>query len=239
MRRFVMAALLPLAACGALGRDGGEGIVGTGTGDARSYAAADFTRVSLAGSDDVDVRVGPAFSVRAEGDPDVLDRLKIERDGDTLKVGRRGGGGFFQNGSAKVFVTMPALSGASLAGSGDLAVDRAQGETLKASVAGSGSIAFAQIAVTQAEFSIAGSGDIAVAGTTRRLGVSIAGSGNVEGKDLVADEADVKVAGSGNITARVKGPAKVRAFGSGDVDLGPDARCESKDIGSGTVRCGG
>lgn len=238
MRTILLSALLPLAACGMTGGDDTGGIPGTGTGDARSYAASGFTRVELAGSDDVDVRVGPAFSVRAEGDSDTLDRLKIERDGDRLKIGRRRGG-LFESGSVKVFVTMPALSGASLAGSGDLAVDRAQGETLKASIAGSGNIAFAQVAVGSAEFSIAGSGDIEVAGSTRSLNVSIAGSGNVEGKDLTAEQADVKVAGSGNVTARVKGPARVRALGSGNVDLGPDSRCDTKDAGSGDVRCGG
>ncbi len=239
MRTIVMAALLPLAACGNMGGDDGGGIAGTGTGDARSYAASGFTQVSLAGSDDVDVRVGPAFSVRAEGKSDVLDRLKIEQKGDTLSIGRRNGGGLFQSGSAKVFITMPAITGANLAGSGDLTVDRAQGEELKAKLAGSGTMTFAQIAVGRADFAIAGSGDIDVAGTARRLGVSIAGSGNVEGKELTAQEADVKVMGSGNVTARVKGPATVRAMGSGDVDLGPDARCDSKDAGSGDVRCGG
>lgn len=237
MRTLLLSTLLPLAACGMSGSDTG-GIAGTGNGDARSFAVADFTRVELAGSDDVDVRVGPGFSVRAEGDSKVLDRLKIERDGDRLKIGRRSGS-FFDSGSAKVFVTMPALTGASLAGSGDLAVDRAQGELLKASIAGSGNIAFAQIAVGRAEFSIAGSGDIEVAGNARALDVSIAGSGDVDGKELTAQQADVKVAGSGNVTARVKGPAKVRALGSGNVDLGPDARCDSKDAGSGDVRCGG
>ncbi|MGJ3628795.1 hypothetical protein AB5I41_21315 [Sphingomonas sp. MMS24-JH45] len=67
MRTILLAALLPLASCGNMGDGDTGGIQGTGSGDARSFAAADFTRVELAGSDDVDVRVGPAFSVRAEG----------------------------------------------------------------------------------------------------------------------------------------------------------------------------
>ncbi|KQT34843.1 hypothetical protein ASG29_01415 [Sphingomonas sp. Leaf412] len=237
MRKFLIAALLPLAACGN-DADDRAGIQGTGTGDARSYAVAGFSRVAAAGSDDVDVRVGPAFSVRAEGDSDVLDRLKIERDGDALKIGRRSGN-FFSSGEAKVFVTMPALSGASLAGSGDMAIDRAQGDGLKASLAGSGNIRFAQVAVGKAEFSIAGSGDIEAAGTAKALEVSIAGSGDVKAKDLTASQADIRIAGSGSVRATVNGPAKVRAAGSGDVDLGAGARCDTKDLGSGEVTCGG
>lgn len=237
MRTFLIAALLPLAACGGGGDDSG-GVPGTGSGNARSYAVDGFTAVEAAGSDDIDVRVGPAFSVRAEGDPDVLDRLKIERNGDALRIGRRGGS-FFSSGSAKVFVTMPALAGAKLAGSGDIAVDRAEGQRLTAAIAGSGNIRFAQIAVDSADFSIAGSGDIEAAGKAQSLKVDIAGSGSFDARDLTASGADIRVMGSGNVRATVNGNAKVRAAGSGDVDLGSGARCESKDAGSGEVTCGG
>ncbi|MGJ3628794.1 GIN domain-containing protein [Sphingomonas sp. MMS24-JH45] len=91
---------------------------------------------------------------------------------------------------------------------------------------------FAQIAVGKAELSIAGSGRHRGRGQCARAQRLDRGSGNVAGKELTADQADVKVAGSGNVTARgAAGPAKVRAFGSGDVDLGPDARCDFEGYG--------
>jgi hypothetical protein len=57
----------PLAACSIYEEDGNIGATADGTGSARTFAIADFSGVALRGSDDVDVRVGPAFSVRAEG----------------------------------------------------------------------------------------------------------------------------------------------------------------------------
>ena len=66
----------PLAACSVDGDDGGPGASAAGTGTARTFAVAGFTGVALRGSDDVDVRVGPAFSVRAEGPSAELDKLK-------------------------------------------------------------------------------------------------------------------------------------------------------------------
>ena len=48
MRKFLIAALLPLAACGN-GDDDRPGIAGTGSGNARSYAADGFTRIAAAG----------------------------------------------------------------------------------------------------------------------------------------------------------------------------------------------
>ena len=34
------------------------------------------------------------------------------------------------------------------------------------------------------------------------------------------------------------GPADISMMGSGDVDVGPDARCKTSKMGTGTVRCG-
>jgi hypothetical protein len=46
MRMMIVAALLPLAACGALAGDEGVPAQGTGAGDARGYALADFSKVN-------------------------------------------------------------------------------------------------------------------------------------------------------------------------------------------------
>jgi hypothetical protein len=236
---FVAATLLPLAACG--NGDEGPGVAGSGSGNTRSYAVDGFTEVGLDGPDDAQVSVGASFSVRAEGEAKVLDRLRIERKGDTLRIGRRRDGFFGSDGdgTARIFVTMPAITGARLAGSGNMSVDRAAGETMAMSLAGSGNMNVAALAVKRAEMSIAGSGNVRAGGTADALHIKIAGSGNVAAEALRANAAEVSIAGSGDVKARVTGNAKVKVAGSGDVDLGPDARCETRMMGSGAVRCGG
>lgn len=247
MRRSIFATLTPvvLAAC-SIGSSGdadaqGPGVPASGSGNARTFAVADFDAIDLRGADDVDVRVGSGFSVRAEGASDVLDRLRVERDGKALRIGRRnergmrwGGGG-----TVRVLVTMPRIAGARVSGSGDVSIDRVEGERFDGAIAGSGGLAIAAMQVNAASLSIAGSGDVKVAGTARRLVVDIAGSGNVDGPDLRSDAARVSVAGSGNVRAGVTGDAQVDLAGSGDVDLGSAARCTTRSHGSGTVRCGG
>ena len=245
MRKMMVLALLPLAACGnGMGDEdsGNPGIVGTGSGTTRTYAATGFTAVELRGADDVDVRVGSGFSVRAEGDPKLLDQLKIETINGTLRVGRISGTHFSWGDGhhdAKVFVTMPRLTEASIAGSGDMTVDRVQGASFKGNSAGSGTLSVGTLAIGDGTFSIAGSGDVKLAGTARSIDVSIAGSGDVEAGDLKTSGATVSIAGSGSVKAAVEGAAKVSLMGSGDVDLGPQARCDTSKMGSGTVRCGG
>ncbi|MES2754332.1 MAG: head GIN domain-containing protein [Pseudomonadota bacterium] len=240
MRTFViLAAAFPLIACNVMADNDRPGVAGTGSGTTRTYAVADFTKVALRGSDDIDVRVGTAFSVRAEGDAEVLDYLKIEKDGDTLKVGRRNRDGFNWGGkSAKIYVTMPRIAAGSVAGSGDLAIDRAEGAGFEASTAGSGNIAVATLAVDSADFSIAGSGSIAAGGTAKAVNASIAGSGDIDAKRLKASGAEVSIAGSGSVAIDVTGNAKVSIVGSGDADLGKGAKCSTSKMGSGTVTCG-
>ena len=240
MRYLALALLIPVAACGmAATYTSGEqqGIAPDGTGASRGYSAGDFTRVSLAGPDDVEVRTGP-FSVRAEGDPALLDRLVIQRDGGSLRVGRRNGVSW-NKGKARVIVTMPSIEEAAISGSGSFRIANVEGPRFRGAISGSGDIAVADMRAGEVEFGISGSGDLIAAGQAQALTIRIAGSGDVQARGLTAARATVSVAGSGNVNATVRGPAEVRLAGSGDIDLGPAARCTTRKSGSGTVRCGG
>jgi len=236
-------AALPLAACSyGSDHDSKPGIAGSGTGSSRSFAVADFTSVDLRGSDNVDVRVGTGFSVRAEGPSAELDKLKIEKVGDTLKVGRIDRNSFHWGGDHKgvtVFVTMPRIAEASIAGSGDMTVDRVDGQNFTGNSVGSGNLEVAALSVQAGDFSIAGSGNIKAKGSAKHLKMDVAGSGDIDAGGVKAEGADVSIAGSGGVRADVTGPAAVSVMGSGDVDLGSGAKCTTSKMGSGDIHCGG
>ncbi len=243
MNFLALGLVIPLAACSfSWNGDGeGSGAAASGSGTTRTYQVAGFNGIDLRGSDDVDVRVGTGFSIRAEGPSDQLDRLRIDRDGDTLDIGRKNGTnfGWSKGAKVKVYVTLPRLTEANVSGSGNMAVDRVEGGGFKGGIAGSGNLDIAAIQVDDAQFSIAGSGTARASGTARDLKVEIAGSGDVDGARLQAQSAKIEIAGSGSVRAIVNGPASVDMMGSGDVDLGPNSRCKTSKMGSGKVRCGG
>lgn len=240
----MLTAALPLAACHGhgFGGDGTPGIKGSGSGDTRSYRVADFTGVDLRGSDDVEVKTGVGFAVRAEGPSDELDKLKIVREGNTLRIGRIDDPGFQWNSgkrhAVKVFVTLPRLAVASIAGTGDMKVDKLSGASFSGSIAGSGDLDVAAVAVDDVDLSIAGTGDMRLAGTARQLRIDIAGTGGVDAPGLKAEGAKVSIAGTGDARADVIGPASVSMIGTGDVDLGAGAKCSTARVGTGKVRCG-
>lgn len=241
MNAFPLLFIVPLAACSVGADTSGPGIPGSGSGTTRTYAVTDFSALALRGSDDVDVRVGTGFSVRAEGPSKELDRIKIERVGDTLRIGRRNRTGFdwgSNSDGVKIYVTMPRLVGAAVAGSGDMTVDRVESQRFTSDSAGSGSLTVAMLAVREAKVSMAGSGGVTLKGTADRLTVDIAGSGDVDAAGLKATSAAVNVVGSGGVRAEVNGSATVSMMGSGDVDLGKGAKCAISKMGSGDVKCG-
>jgi len=232
---------IPTAACSfGWSSDAGDSVPAQGSGNARSFAARDFTGVDLRGSDPVEVRVGGGYSVRAEGPADMLDQLQIERDGTTLRIGRKKGvrWGWSKGNSVRILVTLPRLADAGVSGSGRMTIDRVEGPRFHGGVAGSGDLVIGAMRIDQADMGIAGSGSITASGTAEALKVDVAGSGDFRGAGLRTRQAHVSVAGSGNVAARVEGAAKVNLMGSGSADLGPQSTCTVNKMGSGSARCG-
>lgn len=234
-RLTLLAAVAMLAGCGTVHAESG------GPNGTRSFGAHGFDRVELRGADNVIVRVGPAESVNATGPEKILDRLKVEVVDGELRIGRENKwniGWSSDHDPVLVTVTVPRLRGASVAGSGDMKVDRVQTASFDGSVAGSGNLAIGALQADSASLTIAGSGDTSVAGQAKSLDVSIAGSGNFSGQGLKAERAKIKIAGSGDVRAEVTGEADVSIVGSGDVTLGGKPRCRISKMGSGDVNCG-
>lgn len=236
MRLLLIAAMLPITACHASWEKDGPAAHASGSGATRSYEAAGFTGVDLRGSDDVDVKAGNSFSVTAEGDPKVLDVIEIKVVDGTLRVGRKANSTDFEDHGAKIHVVMPKLSLASVSGSGNLTVDRAEGDFV-GSIAGSGNLDVAALNANAAKLSVAGSGDMTLAGTVGKLTASIVGSGDIDGEKLTASSASISIVGSGNLSGVVKGGASVSIAGSGDVDLKGGAQCAVNAVGSGEAHC--
>ena len=236
---LILASALVVAACSAAADAERGERMDPGPMSQRSFDLAGFNSVSLAGPHDVIVTVGPAFSVRAEGPANVLDRLELDVQGDSLNIGMKKGRWSFRDpGKTVIHVTMPAIEAAAIGGSGDMRIDKAEGRGFSASIGGSGNIDIASIRVGEASFSIAGSGDIRAAGATQRSTVSIAGSGDVDLGGVETRTASVSIVGSGGVRARAMEAAEVSIMGSGDVEISGTAKCSVSKMGSGSVRCG-
>lgn len=236
---LIALAALTAAACSfSAGAQDEGGAPSSGSGDSRTYSVADFHSVSLAGSPDVVVRVGPATSVRAQGPSEALDRLEFSVERGELRIRpRRGIPSWGDMGKVTVQISTPRLDAAAVAGSGNMRVDTVRSDKFTGSISGSGDLQVDALDARDMNLSVAGSGTIRVAGNTVRQTISIAGSGDVEAGGLHGRDASVSIAGSGNVRAHATQAARISIMGSGDVELGGGAECTVRRMGSGSVRC--
>lgn len=240
---FMLLPLTALVATASAARSGdrGPGIAGERQGDTTVYRVAGFDKLAIGGSALSDVRVGPEWSLRVDGTPDAVARLRVAVERGRLEIGPRDDDrrGDAADGHVRIAVTMPRLADVALGGSGRMTVDRVTGDRFAAALGGSGALSIGRLAVGDATVSIGGSGRVSAAGEARTLTVNLGGSGDLVAPELRAGSATVSAAGSGSVRAQVDGDARVSLVGSGSVDLGPRARCRTTRMGSGTVRCGG
>jgi hypothetical protein len=240
MRSLIAAAVIAtVAATGACSENRHEG---AGPTVSRNYQVGNFDRIEVAGPYDVKVSTGSAASASARGPENMIERMVVEVKDGTLQIHPRENKGFSfhwgNSGHVELAVTVPQLKAASIAGSGDVAVDHVRGDQFEGAVGGSGTINLGSVEVKSVKLSIGGSGDIkASSGTAQSADYSIAGSGNIDAGGVTAQQAKVSIAGSGSTTARATGAADVSVAGSGDVEISGGAQCKVDKAGSGDVRC--
>ena len=210
----------------------------------RSWSPESFTGVRVGGAYNVIVDTGSGPAVRAEGDDESLEQMEVYVDDGVLVIQpRKKGGirtllsGWKNDDKVRVLVNTRRLDYAAVAGSGDLKVDRMEGDRVALKLAGSGDLGVGTIDSDRSEISIAGSGNVSAAGSCVSGAVKIAGSGDVTAPSFVCRDLTVKISGSGDVRARATGTADIRVSGSGDVTVTGGAECRKKVSGSGDVRC--
>jgi hypothetical protein len=234
----ITAAAMATSGCGHT-HDDGDG----GATVQRNYQVGPFQQIEVAGPYDVDVHTGGAPAVSASGPQRLIDRLVVEVSGEKLLIHPKEEHGFFHfgwnsNRSAAIHVTVPALSGATIAGSGGITVDKVGGDSFEGNVTGSGDLTLNQLALQSLKLSIGGSGDVqARSGQAANVEYDIAGSGGIDAAGVRAQSAKATVAGSGDIKGQVTGTANVSIMGSGDVTLTGGAKCTVSKMGSGDAHC--
>ena len=200
--------------------DGGQALA-RGPQREMTYQVAPFEEISTVGPQDVVVTLGDTLAIRSEGSPDALAQLEAIVENGKLNIRPKGGfprdGNWGRLESATFYVTMPRLDAVALAGSGNIRVDRVEGDSFEGSIAGSGELVIVAMKVDEANFSIAGGGDVSATGTARETRVNIGASGEVRGASLRSEVASIAIGGSGDVALTVEDEAKVSILGSGMV----------------------
>lgn len=178
--------------------ESGPRIVGSGQHATRAVEVAPFERFVSDGSWDVELEVveGATPALELSGDDNILDHVRIERDGGELRV-RLEHGNYKMKHPLVVRGVTGTLDSVALEGSGDVRVRGLDGTRFSAG--------------------IYGSGDIELAGKVADLNLEIAGSGAIDAFGLRAENVRVEVNGSGEAHVTANATLNVEVNGSGEV----------------------
>ena len=202
---------------------------------------SEFTKVNFGVAGNLYINIGSEFKVVLEGEKRFVDDIITEVSGGKLVIRRENWkmNNWRMNEKVNVYVTMPALKGLGVSGSGKAEIkDAVKSDDLSLNVSGSGKIYMSDITVTDLECGISGSGDINLGGngSCSKANISISGSGNYFGEPLKIGTAEIHISGSGNCQCNVTESLRASVSGSGNVTYSGNPRVDAHVSGSGKVR---
>ena len=216
----VVAVLVLAAAVVALrarGESSSSGVQGSGVAATQSRHLARFSRLDLAGSNNVTVVVGGRQSVVVHADSNLVRYVTTRVVAGTLVIGTTGS--FTTRSPMGVEVSVPSLAAVTLSGSGEMSVTGIEAR---------------QLTVT-----LSGSGVLSTSGTVTRLDASVGGSGLAQLTDLVARDVHAVVTGSGLIRVTATASLNAAVPGTGAIVYsGNPPQVTSSVTGTGAVTRG-
>jgi hypothetical protein len=199
-------------------------IAGDGTDYTTTRSLPSFDKVHLSCSVEVIVLKGDSFSVKIEGERNIVELLATDVKGDELDIHWPF---FFKEvrptEPLRCWVTTRDVSEVSNSGSGKIqSEDRFKNPTMSIHNSGSGRIEWS-LAADELHIGTSGSGHVLIKGTAKELECNVSGSGRIEGGDLqVQDRSDIHVSGSGSCTIATNGVIQGRISGSGGINYKGD-----------------
>ncbi len=171
----------------------------------QNYEIAGFNEIDIGGVYEVDIRVGPDFSVTLSGAEEEMARADVVVERGVLHLTQeelRGGKRRWRNMGLTAQISLPALNAIKVAGVADVDVDG--------------------VAADDFTLRLAGVGEIDVAGTCNGLTASVSGVGELDAADLKCADVDVRVSGVGeakvyasqSVDASVGGIGSITVYGS-------------------------
>ncbi|MGA1978051.1 MAG: head GIN domain-containing protein [Bacteroidales bacterium] len=196
-----------------------------------------FSRINFGIAGNLEIKIGPEFSVVLQGDKSDLKEVITEVSGESLTI-RHENWRFSFNEKVDIYITMPELKDLSVSGSGKARIlDPVKSADLRFNVSGSGGIATADISSDKLDCRISGSGNIVLGGgSVSGANISISGSGNFTGDAVQVKDLKAGISGSGNCVCNATETLNAGVSGSGNITYKGNPKIDARVSGSGHVR---
>lgn len=211
--------------------------------DERKILVASFENIQVIGDIKVQVQTGKAPSATAKGDKRVLDALKLERVGMTLRVRLQGAlnneKGVPMTQPLEVMLSTQAIKDMTVSGNGSLHISEVkQQDAARMLLAGNSSIAVDRLLTDQFSADIDGNGRIDIkAGKVRDGRVTLNGTGHFDAANVPMRTLRLEHIGNGESRVHVDEAANIFNRGTGTINVGGNGSCFVKQAGSAVINC--
>lgn len=209
----------------------------------RKLLVGSFENIVVIGDINVTVQTGKSPSASASGDKRVLESLKLERVGTTLRVRLQG----IINNYKGVPITAPLnvrlttqdIKDITLSGNGTLTVSEVRQQDLaRVLIAGNGSVTIGRLVADQFSANIDGNGKITLGGgVVRDARMTIDGAGAFDGMKAQMRKLRLEHIGNGVSTATVEEGTDIFNRGLGNITIGGKGTCFIKEAGGAAISC--
>jgi hypothetical protein len=179
-----------------------------------TYSVGDFEQVSIDGAFDVVVEFGPESVVEVDIDEQLVDRLDVDVDGDTLRIDLTNGLSL-NKGDIDVRITTPQL--VALTTGGATSVDVVDLET------------------DSFELRTSGAADVEMTGTVDTIDVTADGAASIDLGGLTATTASIDLSGATDLDISGAETVSGDARGAATIDVGDDADHQITTSGAASI----
>lgn len=175
----------------------------------QTHELSGFDNIEIVGVYELDVKVGPEFSVKTSGAQKILKNMKVYVRGDTLILDTDHKGKIKNNHGVLATITLPYLDGLDITGvgTGDITGIEADNFTLD----------------------VSGVGEMDLEGTCGSLRAEVSGVGDFSTADLKCEDVKAELSGVGEFTVYASESADVSAMGIGQVVVLGNPKSITKD----------
>lgn len=201
---------------------GGAALVGTactididsGEKVTETFTITEFERLEIDGAFDVEIEIGPEPSLEIDVHEEVADRLEVENDGDTLRIGFDGGL-FSVSGGQDVRITTPSLSALDLNGAVSADITDLDADRL--------------------EIDLDGATDLEATGSASEVIIDIDGASNVDFDDLTIGRVEVQADGASSIDVSEAEEVRGELKGASSLNVSDDANVNVRTSGASSI----
>ena len=169
----------------------------------KTYDLAGFDEIDVGGVYELDVKVGPAFSVVLSGNERDMARVEVSVKDGALKLGQRdrarGDRNRNHDHGVNAVITLPSLVGLDVSGVVEGKVENIDAENF--------------------EVNISGVGEVELFGECGSLDANVSGVGDLDAEELKCRRVDVRLSGVGDASVYASDEVDAKVSGMGDIDV--------------------